>query len=155
MAKRKKQSRRSKEDYPELDPKYSLKTRADLVDQDYVNKLSKKEREWLNKFNKEYVSASLDNDSPKKNLHRSKRLRKDCYDRNNSRNRCVLTREKAQNALIDFDGLLEEKSHDSYEDLLISKIDTSETREAIEWLADEAEEDETYIEDKLISETNE
>lgn len=62
---------------------------------DYLSKLSNTEKAWLDKFNKEYVNASFDK-NPRKNLHKKKAGRKDCYDRNNSRNRCVLTREKAQ-----------------------------------------------------------
>ena len=42
----------------------------------------------------------MDTDKPKKNLHKTKAGRKDCYDRNNSRNRDVLTRQKAQNKSI-------------------------------------------------------
>lgn len=154
MTKRKKQSRRSKQPYPELDPKYSLKTRADLVDQDYLNKLSPKELAWLNKFNKEYVSGSLDRENIKKNLHKKRKHIKDADDRNNARNRDVLTREKAANRVIEYDSLIEESSHESYEDRLIDSIDSKETREAIEWLADSVEKDQTLIEDKLINESD-
>lgn len=44
------------------------------------------------KFTEEYVNASFG----KKPLHRTKKLRKSVYDRNNARNRDVLTRAKAQ-----------------------------------------------------------
>lgn len=90
MAKRKK-TRRSSQKYPALDPAYNLKRRSELIDQDYISKLSEKEKEWLNKFNEEWVNDTLDRKNPKNNLHRTKKLRKDCDDRNNSRNRDVLT----------------------------------------------------------------
>jgi len=154
MAKRKKQSRRSKQQYPDLDPKYNLKTRADLLDQDYLNKLSPKELAWLNRFNKEEISASFDKERPSRNLNKSKKSHKRCYDNNNARNRDILTREKAANRLIDYESLIKEKSHDSYEDHLIDSIDSKETREAIEWLADSVEKDQTLIEDKLINESD-
>ena len=50
-------------------------------------------------FTKEYVNAEIDTKRPRKNLHRTKSMKKDCYDRNNARNRCIYTREKAQGAL--------------------------------------------------------
>lgn len=69
------------------------------MDYDYLNKLNEEELEWLNKFTEEYVHASLDTKKPKKNLHKNKKLRIDCYNRNNSRNRDVLTRGKVMNKL--------------------------------------------------------
>ena len=50
--------------------------------------------------------------------------------------------------------MIEESSHESYEDHLIDSIDSKETREAIEWLADSVEKDQTLIEDKLINESD-
>lgn len=91
-----KKTKRSKIKYSALDPSVNLKTRYELIaDYDYLNKLSEKEKAWLNKFTKEYVNADLDTKRKSKNLHKTDRLRKDCYDRNNARNRCVLTRAKA------------------------------------------------------------
>lgn len=52
---------------------------------------------WLNKFTDEYVNANINTKNPRKNLHKSKALKKDCYDRNNARNRDVITRQKAFN----------------------------------------------------------
>lgn len=92
----KKTSRRKKNKYPALNPGLNLKTRTDLIDYDYVDKLSPKEKAWLNKFTEEYVNASVDPKNLKKNLHNTKELKKDCYDRNNARNRCILTQQRAQ-----------------------------------------------------------
>jgi hypothetical protein len=87
-------NKRSRSKYAALDPSLNLKTRTDLIDYDYVNKLTDKEKAWLNKFTQEYVNAgNLTKEN--KPLHKSKELRKDCYDRNNARNRCQYTRQKA------------------------------------------------------------
>jgi len=99
MAK-KKQTRRSKEKYPNLKPELNLKTRIDLTDYDYLDKLSPSELEFLNKFTGEWAGASFNSDNTK-NIQKTKEHRKDSYDRNNARNRCVLTRAKAT-GIIDY-----------------------------------------------------
>lgn len=121
---RKPQTKRSKEKYPALKPHLNLKSRYDLIDYDYVDQLSDEEKEWLNKFTEEYVNANLDSKNSKKNLHKSKKLKKDCYDRNNSRNRDILTRAKAQGKDIDFHGLEHELSSFD-ENQIIDIIDRS------------------------------
>jgi hypothetical protein len=82
-----------------LNPGLNLKTRTDLIDYDYLDKLSPSEKKWLNKFTEEYVNASLDTENLKKNLHNNQELKKDCFDRNNARNRCILTMQRAQNKI--------------------------------------------------------
>jgi hypothetical protein len=94
-----KKNKRELSKYPALDPKVNLKSRIDLLDYDYLNKLNEKELEWLNKFTEEYTHASLNTKNPKKNLHKTKKMRIDCYNRNNSRNRDVLTKGKMSNKL--------------------------------------------------------
>lgn len=148
---KKKKTRRSIDEYPELEKKFALKSRSDLLDQDYTDKLSPKEKRWLNKFNKEYVSASMDED-PKKNLHKTKKLRKKCYDSNNARNRCELTRAKASNQLNDYEELYETSSNNDYEDFIIEKLDQKDIIQAVEWLATELSKDEDALEEKLIDE---
>jgi hypothetical protein len=87
--------------------------------------LSEEEKEWLNKFTEEYVNDNIDRKNLKKNLYaKTKKLKKDCDDRNNSRNRDILTLAKAQGKDIDFHGLENELSEFS-EDKLIEKIDKS------------------------------
>lgn len=106
-----KKTKRSKVKYSALDPSVNLKTRYELIaDYDYLNKLSEKEKAWLNKFTKEYVNADLDNKRKSKNLHKTDRLRKDCYDRNNARNRCVLTRAKASGKAYQIQETLENQT---------------------------------------------
>lgn len=79
--------------YPALDPKYNLKSRSELIDYDYIDKLSDKEKEFLNNFTEEFIGANMNHKGKK--LHKKKDQIKDCYNRNNARNRDILTRAKA------------------------------------------------------------
>ena|ERR1035437_7836470 len=97
---RKAKSKRSRTKYPALNPGLNLKTRTDLIDYDYLDKLSPSEKKWLNKFTEEYTNDSFDRDDYRKNLVVKKEAdRKDCDDRNNARNRCILTMQRAQNKI--------------------------------------------------------
>ena len=118
--KKKKQSKRSREKYPALKPEFNLKTRYELIDYDYINKLSEDEKKWLNKFTEEYTNASLDTKNPKKNLHKTKKLRKDCYDRNNARNRCILTKANATGIVDSYEAV---KIKVEYEEDIIDNLD--------------------------------
>lgn len=122
-----KKNKRAKVKYSALDPTVNLKTRYELIsDYDYIDKLSEKEKAWLNKFTKEYVNADLDTKKKTKNLHRSDRLRKDCYDRNNARNRCVWTKCKASGKFSSIDDVSTKiVENENYEDYLIQKMDLS------------------------------
>jgi hypothetical protein len=116
-----KSNSREKKLYPALDPNFNLKSRTDLIDYDYLNKLNPEELAWLNKFTEEYVNAKLNKNS-RKNLHNKKKLRSDCYSRNNRRNKCILTRAKAGGYLKDIE-LLKNKSSSYNEEDLINEID--------------------------------
>ena len=94
----KKKNRRSQIPYPALDPTVNLKSRYDQIDQDYLDKLSPKELDWLNRFMAEFVGADFKHKGAK--FHKSKKDRKLCTDMNNARNRCIYTREKACGALM-------------------------------------------------------
>lgn len=98
-----KKTKRSMAKYPALNPALNLKTRTDLIDYDYINQLSNEEKEWLNKFTEEYVIDKLDRDDIQNNIHNTPELKKDCDDRNNARNRDVLTRAQAQGKSFDLD----------------------------------------------------
>lgn len=132
-----------------------MKTRTELLDQDYLHLLNDKELAWINKFNKEYVGDSLDRKNLRKNLHRTKKLKKDCDDRNNSRNRDILTRAKASNQIIDYHTLVEEANSVSQEDEIIHSLDKNEMLNAISWLADEIDKDEDDLEESLIKDVKE
>lgn len=115
---RKKQSRRSKQKYPALTKGYNLKRRAELLDIDYVDKLSEKEKAWYNAFLEEEVNANFNHEGPKVNP-RNKKNKKRVYDANNARNRDILTRVKASGS----DYELRESDSYSIEDEIIEKID--------------------------------
>lgn len=133
---KKKESKRSKSEYPALNPNLNLKTRQDLIDYDYVDKLSDKDKEWLNKFTEEYTNASFKKEIPKKkgkrrkaaNLHKSKEHKKSVYDANNARNRDILTRAKAQGAFISIEDVKwdEEEFSDRLKELFGGNQDSSD-----------------------------
>lgn len=99
IKKKKSGARRSRTPYPALRQELNLRIRYENIDYDYIDKLSDDEKKWLNKFTEEYTNASFNNN--KKPLHKTNKLRKDCYDRNNARNRDIMSRSKAKG-----DGLL-------------------------------------------------
>lgn len=115
-----KRSRRSQKDYPALEPQYNLKTRIDMIDYDYIDKLSDKEKDWLNRFTEEFTNANLNHKGKK--LHKSKKQKKDCYDRNNARNRCILTKAKASGRAVSLEDI-NNKVVDTVEDKVIDKLD--------------------------------
>lgn len=92
----KQENRRSKRKYPALEKGYNLKTRSNLIDYDYLDQLSEKDKKWLNAFTSEFINADMNHNGPK--LHKTKKQRKDCFDRNNARNRDILTRAQAMGA---------------------------------------------------------
>lgn len=106
-----------------LKPKYNLKVRQEVIDYDYLDKLNPEEAAWLNKFTEEYVGANLDLDKPRSNLHKSKRMRKDCTDRNNSRNRCQYGLNKVGGRLDNIEKAYDVSDNTSMEDRLNAKID--------------------------------
>lgn len=83
-----------------------------MIDYDYTSKLSDKDKAWLNKFTEEYVNANLDYKNLKNNLHNTQELKKDCTDRNNARNRCILTRAKASGNYIDIEDYKKESKNE-------------------------------------------
>lgn len=119
----KKKTPRSKVKYPALNPKYNLKTRTDLLDYDYIDKLSEEEKQWLNDFSSEYINANVGKQSePEKNrFHNTQELVKDRQDANNARNRCVYTRAKAMGNVID--PVFDREPSKDYEEEIINQID--------------------------------
>lgn len=60
----------------------SAKKRNDYADYDYLDQLSPEELAWLKKFHNEWVQASFTKNPLNKN-------KKEIYDANNARNRCL------------------------------------------------------------------
>ena len=98
-------TKRSRSKYPALEKATNLKTRQSDIDdvKEYLHKLSPDEKEWMNTFMEEYNNANFNHG--KKSLHKTKKLRKDCYNRNNSRNRCISSKEEAKGMLNYFEKL--------------------------------------------------
>lgn len=94
------QLRKERNKYTGLDPSLHPKTRQELFDQDYIDKLSDDEKAWLSKFNDEWTGASLEKASEPENWHKNhhstKALRKDVTDKNNSRNRDLYSQARTQ-----------------------------------------------------------
>jgi hypothetical protein len=91
----KKRNRRSSVPYPALQPELNLRSRWELIDYDYIDKLSPEEKAWLNKFTAEYVNADFDRKNVKNNLHNKKEWIQETDARNYLRKTDALTRAKA------------------------------------------------------------
>lgn len=112
--KERKKTKRSMMKYPALNPGVNLKTRADQLEFDYLDKLSDEEKDWLNRTMDEYVNTNFDHKGervhPKvikskrvKSTGRMKKIdiaKNEAEHRNNDRNACILTRAKASGKLV-------------------------------------------------------
>lgn len=96
-----KKTRRSKIKHPGLTPRYNSKIRQEQIDYDYIHKLSDAEKDWLNRFSEEYIGANFQHPGDK--VQETDEERRECYNRNNSRNRCVYSIAKAKGAILNYD----------------------------------------------------
>lgn len=67
--------------------------RLESADQDYLDKLNPKDREWIETFNQEYNQANFKHGKPI--IHKLKAQQLEIYERNNARERCIMSRAKA------------------------------------------------------------
>lgn len=122
-----KKTRRSQTKNPGLVHEVNPKTRWELMDQDYIDKLTEKEKEWLSNFNEEYISGNFSHKGKK--FHKTKKSKRECYNRNNARNRDLYTilRTKGwMNGLPDNnDALIEEKYSANPEEAIHEILDLS------------------------------
>ena len=140
VTKRKKQVKKVKKKrdikrFPGLEKNLFSKVKQEYHDIDYANQLSDKEKAWLSQFMEEYLGANLNEDGHKskynrKPLHKSKRHRKDCFDRNNARQRDIYGLSRAMGTLTDGEKIetyLDAMSDTdvSYEDRLIEELDNA------------------------------
>jgi len=111
-----KKPQRSNVRFAALDPKYNLKTRQEEIEDlyDYADQLNDEEKAWLNAFSNEEICANFNHKGPKLNDKSDPAARSRIYNRNNERNRCIMTREKAQGCL----NYLEEMDLDGEEELI-------------------------------------
>jgi hypothetical protein len=91
----KRKKKRDLDKYPALNQRLNAKTRFEVLDIDYLKKLDDAELKFMNQFMGEYVSGAFkktDNgEYSEENFHRTPEERRECYTRNNTRNRCGLT----------------------------------------------------------------
>lgn len=109
-----------------LSGKTQKAVRKHMYDQDYIAKLSLEEKQWLDRFNREWNQADFS--KPGKDLHRTKKEKKIVYDKNNANNRCQYSRSKARNVLYSLEDQNKTDTH-SPEDDLIDKIDNEESND--------------------------
>jgi hypothetical protein len=87
--------KRDLDKYPALNPRLNAKTRFEVLDMDYLKKLDDAELKFMNQFMAEYVSGAFkktdDGTYSSDNFHKTVDERRECYSRNNTRNRCGLT----------------------------------------------------------------
>lgn len=93
-------TKRSKAKYAGLDKSVNLKIRHELIDFDYLDKLTHKEKLWLSNFMREYAAADFTHAGKK--LHKTKKSKKLVYDANNARNRDSFSVTKSNGLLKGF-----------------------------------------------------
>ena len=91
----KRKKKRDLEKYPALNPRLNAKTRFEVLDMDYLKKLNDAQLKYMNQFMGEYVSGAFkkneNGEYSNENFHKTAEERRECYTRNNTRNRCGLT----------------------------------------------------------------
>lgn len=148
--KRKKTNRRSKSKYPAINVNLNLKTRyeeiADIAS--YFHTLPPSAKKFMHSFVEEYVNANFNHKG--KPIYTEVEDKRAIYNRNNARNRDILTRSKASGQYVAIDDpntqkdalegslikqnevedevvnnleLFINETDDSFEDHMISKID--------------------------------
>jgi hypothetical protein len=95
--KKKKKSNYTKQKYPALNVKYQVGNRRELIDYDYLDKLSPEEKEWLDRFTSEYVITNFAHKNDP--LITDKEERKELYKQNNRRNNDIFAISKSNNKL--------------------------------------------------------
>lgn len=75
--------------YPGLTPSVNARPRWEHIDHDYIDQLSNEEKQWLSNFNEEWLSGNFKHKGKK--FHKTKKEKRACYSRNNSRNRDVMS----------------------------------------------------------------
>lgn len=104
---KKTKTRRNQLKYPALSPEHNLKTRYEEIQDvaSYAHTLPPEAKEWLNSFIEEEVCANFKHNGIKLNDESDPETRSRIYGRNNQRNRCIYTREAAQNLLVNSDDI--------------------------------------------------
>lgn len=125
---KKKNNLRARTKFPEFKVNLNLKTRYEEISDimQYANTLPNKEKKWLSEFVAEYINADFQHGGVIR--HKTKRLKKSCYDKNNARNRDILTQAKAQGTAVVFSQLNDKEDNVDEMDVLIEKIDRKKSQ---------------------------
>jgi hypothetical protein len=124
-----KKTKRSQTKQPGLRRNLFSKIKQLEHDVDYIHKLSDEDKEFMDQFMTEYLGANLNShDNP---LHKSKAQRKSVFDRNNSRNRDIMSSATVTNR-ITYE--IPERASDNYEEAFIDALDAK--RERLKKLSD-------------------
>jgi hypothetical protein len=94
----KKRNRRNSFKYPAVEKSVNLKSRSEEIDdiKSYFHTLSPEDQDWMNRFTAEYVNADFSHDDI---IHKKRKQKQECYNRNNARNRDIYTQEAAKGML--------------------------------------------------------
>jgi hypothetical protein len=113
-----------------LRPELNLKSRYEEIEDlaSYADTLPDDAKEWLNQFSSEYINASFS--SKKEPLHNTPELKKSCYDRNNARNRCQMTRKKASGEIMSVEDLRSKELESTEELVYNTNNDSDSNKEA-------------------------
>lgn len=121
----KKRSRRSTSKYPAIDVNLNLKTRYEEISDvaSYFDTLPEDAKKWMHSFVEETINAKFDHKGKK--IIRKVKDKRAIYNRNNARNRDVLTKAKACGKYLELDDPKAKRilTGQLNEDLLIAKLD--------------------------------
>jgi hypothetical protein len=125
--KKKKQSRRSKAKFSALDKQYTVKSRLELLDFDYLHKLNDEELAWLNKFAEEEIHSSFNIDKSQNLSTPEEELK--IYNRDYIRKQDLITKMKVSKRLDYLSDKEIERKQIDLEDKLIYLIDNKKKEE--------------------------
>lgn len=113
-----KKKRKSRKDnpYAALDVRLNLKTRHDEIADlaSYANSLPKEAKDWLNAYSEEEIIGNRYHNGPKLNDFEDPKVRSRIYGKNNSRNRCIYTKEAAQGTMNYLEEIDVDKENEAY-----------------------------------------
>lgn len=91
----------------------SVKNRNDYADYDYLHKLDEKTLFWLKGFHREFVNSDFQHKYKK--IYRGIKKKRQIYNLNNQRNRCLYNKTKWSNKLVMCWNICLETNHFEYQ----------------------------------------
>lgn len=118
-------NRRESKKYPAVDVTLNLKTRYEEISDvaEYFDTLPEDAKEWMHSFVEEYINAKFNHKGKK--IHRKTKQKREIYNRNNARNRDILTQSKACGKYVEMDNPMSKKIGvgELMEDYIVAKVD--------------------------------